>query len=481
MLARTQQLLPQKGFGVLAKMAKPGQDLRSDLPAIGPDTVRAAAAAGLAGIVIEAQRAVIFDYAATVALANEHGLFIEGRSATNLSTTLASLVPKRKIWIITAEASGDALGAALLHELKKQAKAAGIELELSGVGGSALASEGLSSLIPMHTLGIMGFVEVIKHLPRMLYLMRQLKNQLLAAQPDLIVTIDAPDFGCRIVRSLPRSLSKRIHYVAPSVWAYRPERAAKLAQYYDHLLTLLPFEPPYFTAHSLASTFVGHPLITKPQHDTEAGEELRKRYSIPASAQVLLVLLGSRKSELERLGPIFMQAISKLAEAHKNLLVILPTLPHLTSKAEALAQSLPCNSLVLTRAEDHLGAQQIATLALSKSGTITAELAWAGVPMVVAHRINPISAWLLKRSLRVRYVTLVNLLADAMIIPEYLQENCTATRITAALESLLSNQSARAAQTQAAQKALAALRGADLTHSPAEQAAAVVAKYLWIH
>lgn len=330
------------------------------------------------------------------------------------------------IYIVAGEASGDALGAGLMQALATQRH----DLRFAGIGGEAMHAQGLQSLFPYQELSIMGFLEVLPHLPALLKRLRETEADIEAKQPDIIITIDSPGFTFRLARALKKNPKtahiKRIHYVAPSVWAYKPARAKKTAQLFDALLTLLPFEPPYFEKEGLAATFVGHPVLWEKTGGDAAA--FRQRHNILADTPILLVLPGSRKGEIRYQLQLFM-------EAARALLNVTPVILASPQVKQAIAQSVPAGIRVIDISEKR-DAFAAATLALTKSGTISLELAAAGVPMVVAHRGNPFSAWLIKRMILIKYVSLANIAVNRAIIPELLQENCNLIAITDALKKL---------------------------------------------
>jgi lipid-A-disaccharide synthase len=351
------------------------------------------------------------------------------------------------IYLVAGEASGDALGSGFMRALKTLQP----DARFSGIGGEAMQREGLQSFFPYSELSLMGFMEVVPHIPAMLRRIRETAQDIAQKQPSVVVTIDSPGFTFRLAKALkenPLTASiKRIHYVAPSVWAYKPGRAAKTALLFDTLLTLLPFEPPYFEKEGLKSVFAGHPVLwNKQKGDAEA---FRKRHGIAADARLMLVLPGSRRGEIKYHLDLFL-------DAAKTLQGFTPVILAGPQVKETILQQAP-NTLVVDIGEKN-DAFAAAELALTKSGTISLELAAAGVPMVVAHRGNPLSAWLVKRMILIDYVSLANIALNRPIIPELLQEHCNLAEITAALTKL-STPEARNAQLGQYAEALAALRG----------------------
>jgi lipid-A-disaccharide synthase len=370
------------------------------------------------------------------------------------------------IYIIAGEASGDALGAGLMRSLLTAQP--GIRFE--GIGGETMQRMGLKSLFPYSDLSIMGFLEVVPHIPALLKRLRQTVLDIVAKQPAAVVTIDAPGFNFRLAQMLKANADtariKRIHYVAPSVWAYKPGRARKTALLFDALLALLPFEPPFFEKEGLDTTFVGHPVLW--QTGTSEPNLFRVRHFIDADTPMLLILPGSRAAEVERHLPVFLEA----AEALPNYKVVILAGPQVHKRIQA---AVTPQILVVDIAEKQDVFASV-TIALSKSGTITLELASAGVPTVVAHKVSPLSAWLIRRMALIPFVSLINIAAKKEILPELLQERCTSKRIAQELRRLAQPDIMRE-QRQQCLEALQMLRGPG-TLSPHDAAAAAVLHYL---
>jgi len=371
-----------------------------------------------------------------------------------------------RIVIIAGEPSGDVLGARLMTALRL---AAGAEIRIEGIGGEQMTRAGLSSRFPITELGHMGFVELLPHLPRLLARIRETVAWLKAERPDLLVTIDAPAFNLRIARELKGCGIPLLHYVAPTVWAWKPWRAQKFARVFDHLLALLPFEPPYFTSVGLPCTYVGHPAL-ETMAGTPDGAEFRRRHNIPAEAKVVCLLPGSRAFELRALLKIFAGAIRELAARHPGLHVVLPTVASVAEMAAKGAAACGAPVTVIADPAQKRDAFAASNAALAASGTVAVELAVVGTPAVIAYRANPITIAIVRRLIKVRFVSLINLLLDRAATPELLQEDCRADKLVAAVDRLLSDPAARAAQQAAYAQALAKLSVEGL---PSERAAAV--------
>jgi len=349
------------------------------------------------------------------------------------------------IFLVAGEPSGDVLGARLMAALR--ASNGGGNVRFVGVGGERMLAEGLERLFPMDELALFGLAELLPKLPNLIRRIRQTSGAILDLGPDAAVFIDAPDFCFRVakrVRAAGRGIPL-IHYVAPTVWAWRPGRAAKIARFLDHLLALLPFEPPYFQKVGLDCTFVGHPIIESGADLGDAGR-CRARYGIDPDRPLLCVLPGSRRSEVTKLLPDFERAVSVLVMKHPGLQVILPTVPQVGPIVRAGVAGWPVPVTVVEGDQDKYDAFAAATVALAASGTVALELALARVPSVIAYRIHPLTYRLYRRLIRVRYVNLVNIMLDRPLVPELLQDECVPERLAAEVDRLLSDPSVRQAQ-----------------------------------
>lgn len=339
----------------------------------------------------------------------------------------------RKIMLVAGEPSGDQLGAGLMAALRRLSPAAP---EFIGVGGPAMAAEGLASLFPIDDLAVMGLVEVVPRLPVILKRLGEAERLARTARPDALITIDSPGFNFRLARRLAGEDLARIHYVAPQVWAWRPKRAAKVARLYHHLLALLPFEAPYFEAEGLTTTFVGHPAIEDASRAAD-GSGFRARHGIPPAATVIAVLPGSRVGEVRRHLPIFRDCVARLAhDPAAPLAVVLVTVPATAGRIAAQAADWPV-PVVAVGPDQKWDAFAASDAALAASGTVALEIALAGLPGIVAYRLNPLTAVLARRVIRTDYVNLVNLVLDRGIVPELLQERCRPDVLAAALADIL--------------------------------------------
>lgn len=379
----------------------------------------------------------------------------------------------RHLYLIAGEASGDALGAKLMRALKAESRVA---LQFHGVGGAQMQAEGLQPLFPMEELSLLGFLEILPHIPHLLNRIRQTAEHIRQLQPEAVITIDAPAFTGRVVQQIQELMIPKIHYVAPSVWAYKPKRAARLAQLYDHLLCLLPFEPPYFEQEGLPATFIGHPIVENALKGN-ADAFFAAHPEVPTTQPLLLLTPGSRSGELQRHLPVYRHTLEQLQHQGRAVTPVMLATPRFAERLAQETAGWPVRPVVVSGAQEKADAMaacaQTRGVALAKSGTGTLELAMAGVPMVVAYRVHPISAWLLRRMIKVDTVTLVNLIAQQKVVPEYLQERCAPQHLVPALTELLESEENQALQRDAFTAALTAV-GQGLPYTPSQKAATTI-------
>jgi len=342
--------------------------------------------------------------------------------------------------LVCGEPSGDQLGGQLMAALRSTV---GERIKIGGVGGRAMAAQGLQTLFPLDDTAVMGLREVVPKIPVILRRVREVCDVALATRPDAVVLIDSPDFNHRIARRLKRVAPAipTICYVAPQVWASRAYRARAMARNFDLLLTLLPFEPPFFERFGLRSKFVGHPVIERASMMT-GGAQLKERLGIARAAPVLMVLPGSRSSEVRFILPVFRDAVQKLAEHIPDLVCVLPTVPHVAARVREGSADWPTPLHIVEGDTDKFAAMNMSDAALAASGTVTTELALARTPMVVAYRVGWLT-YLLARPLFVSpWFTLVNLLLQRRAVPEFLQGAATARALADEVVGLLTNKAA---------------------------------------
>lgn len=371
-------------------------------------------------------------------------------------------------FLIAGEASGDLLGARLMQALKKQTSGA---VRFAGIGGPRMQAEGMDLFFPQSELAHFGLFELLAHVPHLLKRIKQTIAEIRRVRPAALITIDAPDFCFRVAKPLKGEGIPLIHYVAPTVWAWRPKRAQKIAQFLDHLLALLPFEPPYFTKEGLACTFVGHSIV-EGGADKGDGSRFHTQHNIAADIPLLAVLPGSRKSEVSKLMPIFGETVSLLHSKHPALQVVIPTVSHLRGYVAEQSSGWKVPVIIVESDTDKYDALAASRAALACSGTVAIELAMAKLPAVIAYKISALTFFLYRRLIKVKYASLVNLMHDKMLVPELLQDDCTPAKLAMVVDDLLTDEAAR-------QKQIAGL--SDVAHwlgqgqfIPSEQAAKTV-------
>ena len=367
------------------------------------------------------------------------------------------------IFIITGEPSGDALGGALIAALRRRV---GDGLRVAGIGGERMREQGIESLAPLSDLAIAGVTEVVPRAPVIFRHVRPAVAAIRAERPDAVVTIDSSGFSWRIAQRLRRRGERLplIHYVAPMVWAWRAGRARRMARWYDHLLTLLPFEPLYFEQVGLACTYVGHPVI-----DSGAGQgdpaRFRAAHGITPDALVLTVLPGSRGGEVRRLMPIFGEALRQIEKAVGPFRVAVPTVETVADTVASGVRDWPGQPIVLRGEAARYDAFAASCAALAASGTVALELAMAGLPMTVAYRLSRPTEIMLDRVLKVRQVNLVNLILGRPLVAEHLALDCTPERLATTMVELIRDERVRAAHREGYDAAMRLLGAGNVSPS----------------
>ncbi len=375
------------------------------------------------------------------------------------------------IYLLAGEHSGDVLGARLIAALRKRVP----DVAFAGIGGPRMAAAGFSSLFPMRDLAVMGLVEV---LPRLWHLRRRMDEtvaDIKARRPAIVVTIDSPGFALRLLRRLAPLGVKRVHYVAPQVWAWRERRVRDFPGLWDRLLCLLPFEPAYFARFGLDARFVGHPVLESGA-DHGDGARFRASHGIAPGAPVVILMPGSRPSEAGRLLPIYGATLARLAARFPDLVPVVPAAGAVAEMVGRAASDWPLRPHVVSDIAEKHDAFAAAAAALTKSGTSTLELALASVPMAVTYRVNALTAMIARRLIRVPHVAMVNLLAGREVVPELLQENCTPERLAATLVRLIEDNETKAAQRAAFRAVMTSLKPP--AGLPSDAAAAAILEVL---
>jgi lipid-A-disaccharide synthase len=384
------------------------------------------------------------------------------------------------IALIAGEDSGDQLGADLIDALRARFPGA----RFAGIGGPRMCARGFESWYDIRELSVMGFAEVVKHLPRLLRLRKALLERLFTAKPALTIGIDAPDFNLGVERKLKAAGLVTVHYVSPSVWAWREKRAEKIGRSAERVLCLFPMEPPIYARHGVDARFVGHPLADRfPMVSDRDGA--RDALGLPHDAPVLAVLPGSRPSEIERVGAIFIEAARRVATAMPNLRIVVPAAnERVHARLANLLRGFPGLPPMLTDGHAH-EAMLAADAVLLASGTATLEAMLAKRPMVVGYRVSPSSYRIAKllRMLKTDVYSLPNILARACglgrerLVPEFMQDDCTAENLSRATLDLLGDSERRGAIVTAFEYLHQELRGG-LDGRAADHAAEAVADLL---
>ena len=345
-----------------------------------------------------------------------------------------------RIGVVAGETSGDQLGAALIGALRERVP----DVEIRGACGPLMRGAGCEPLADAHELAVMGLVEVVSHLPRLLRLRRRLREEFIAWQPDVFVGIDAPEFNLGLAAQLHKAGLSTVQYVSPQVWAWREGRVRGIGRACDLVLCLLPFEPAFYAHHAVPARFVGHPLADQIPLDVDRGAA-RRELGLEPDTTVVALLPGSRRGEITRLGPDFIAAARTLAEISPGIAYIAPMA---SSEARALfEQQCAAANFSSVRLLDGQArtALQAADAALVASGTASLEALLCRCPMVIAYRLSAMTAFLLRalRMVRLKHFALPNLLAGEPLVPEFFQEAATGAQLAAALQQQLIDQDHR--------------------------------------
>jgi lipid-A-disaccharide synthase len=340
-----------------------------------------------------------------------------------------------RIGILAGESSGDILGAGLMQSLRE----CHAHVQFEGIGGPLMIAQGLQSRVPMERLSVMGLVEPLKRLPELLRIRRDIIDHFIADPPDVFIGIDSPDFNLGVEKKLRAAGIKTVHYVSPSVWAWRQRRIHKIAKAVNLVLTLFPFEADFYQQHQVPVCFVGHPLADmiplQPQRP-----QAREQLGIPAGVKVVALLPGSRIGEVSRLGPEFLQAAVLLAQQRPDTWFVLPCATPACRQVleqEAAFAELKKNGNLLALDGQSRQAMQAADAVLIASGTATLEAMLFKLPMLVCYRMAPLSYAIISRLLKVPYFSLPNLLAGEKLVEELVQEQVHAPALAAKLTELL--------------------------------------------
>ena len=342
---------------------------------------------------------------------------------------------KLKVYLIAGEPSGDLLGSRLMRALRSKTKN---NVEFFGLGGDTMEAEGLNSLFDISDLAIMGLVEVIPSIPKVLRHIKNTVDDIVRVQPDVVITIDSWSFCARVHRRLRKLKTgiPQIHYVAPQVWAWKKKRARTMYKYIDALMTLLPQEPKYFTPYNLETVFVGHPVIESEALHAD-GKMFRKQYGIGNDKKIITLLPGSRKNEVAKLLPVFTDVAKNLLEHDNNFYFVIPTVKTVSNRVKSMVVESRLPILVVETQTDRYNAFQASEIAIAASGTVALELAICHIPHLVAYKVSALTAWIVSKIMKIQFVNLSNIMLGRLVVPELLQEQCTSGTIThTALELL---------------------------------------------
>lgn len=379
-----------------------------------------------------------------------------------------------KVFVIAGEASGDRLGAGLMESLREQNP----DIEFRGIGGDAMMAAGLgSSLFPMDHLSVMGLAEVLPRIPKFLNLIAKTVQAIRVYNPDVVVTIDAPDFSFRVQKKLKAAglRAKRIHYVAPTVWAWRSGRASKVKQFLDGMICLFPFEPIYFEREGLRSIAVGHPMVTSGIMEGD-GARFRSSRALSPERKLLGLFCGSRTSEIKGLVPLMIDVAKDIKTHYPDVICVVPTLPKWKEVLEAQFKEADVPAIVTCDPAERWDAFRAPDVAIAVSGTVALEIALAGTPHVIVYKMHTWTWEIIRRVVKTKFAHLGNILLGHLVYPEFIQENAVPDKVSAAVKSLLESDMERKIQMEASKKILHLLE-ANPNEKAADKAAAFILSY----
>ena len=391
---------------------------------------------------------------------------------------------KLKVLIIATEPSGDKLGANLIDGLNSELKGEG-QLVLQGIGGPLMKSRGVATFFDFDELSVMGLLEIIPKLPKLLSVINRMVKYALVWKPDLIITIDSPDFSLTISKKIKRKWpgAKTIHYVAPSVWAWRGYRARKMGKFVDHVLAILPFEPPIMKAAGMSCDFVGHPIVSEVVPSNQEIRLFRSSLGIERETPIVSILPGSRRTEIVKMMPLYLKSLEAVAKKYPNLVFIIATPPNVCELVKSYLKSTKIPIIQLYEKDDPLRFEErkyilfsTSLAALATSGTVTLEIARMGAPLLVGYRASFMTEILLKNFVKLKSATLINILTNQTAIPELLFSKCTHQKIASSLIYLLTDSTQADAQRDYVKYAMSSLGANDL--DPKVRAARSILRFL---
>jgi lipid-A-disaccharide synthase len=431
--------LKSKEGGILVKISKPQQDNRLDLPTIGVETIEMLHRHNFSGVAVEAERCIVLNRDAVIRRANELNIFV---TAIKVKTT--------KIFIIAGEASGDYLGSKLMRDITEISRQ---KVEFFGVGGECMEKAGLKKLFAVRELSIIGIFEVLGKIFHVRRLINGTGRAICDYQPDVVITIDSSGFTHRVAKKVKNTSTVRripvIHYVAPPVWAWRPWRAKSMRKFIDTLMVLFPFEPRYFKKHGLNTIFVGHPIASDSDFNRPSDSELRIfRYSIckideEKKFRIITLLPGSRASEIDRHLPVLEKFTRLMVDKYRKVKFIIPTIKHFESDIAMKTKHWKHRPIIVSQISQKVLSYYLSDMAVASSGTVTLELARVGLPFVIIYKTSPITYFIVKFLIKVKNVCLVNILSNKNVVPELLQEHCTAENIFRYAEKILDTEESK--------------------------------------
>jgi lipid-A-disaccharide synthase len=338
-----------------------------------------------------------------------------------------------RIAMVAGEVSGDQLGAHLMQALRERYSS----IEFFGIGGPCMEARGFHSLVAQEKLAVRGYVEVLKHLPELLRIRKNLRREVIASRPDVFIGIDAPDFNLPLETALKKAGIPTVHYVSPSVWAWRPERIQKIGRAVSLMLSLFPMEPPLYAKAGVPVKFVGHPLASEIPLQTDR-EAMREQLALPRNVPIFALMPGSRLSEMDFMAPVYIETARVLLEKFPDAQFIVPLATRATrDRFEEILTQCKAWELPIRRLFGHAQMAIIASDAvLVTSGTATLEVALCKRPMVISYKLATLTYWLVKHKLKLPYVGLPNILCERVVVPELLQKDATPEKLAAELERI---------------------------------------------
>lgn len=380
-----------------------------------------------------------------------------------------------KYFLIAGEPSGDLLGAKLIRALKDKDP----EAEFTGIGGQQMVAAGLQSLLPMTELTVMGVWEAAMRLPQLMRIRKGIVEEIEKRDPDALITIDFPDFNFSVAKLLKKRnkvKTKAIHYVAPTVWAWRPGRAKQVAQYLDAMLCLFPFEPQYFKKHKLRSVYVGHP-ITDGEIAQGSKERFREVHQVPDDVKLLGLYFGSREEELKNHGKVIMETAMYVAEEVENMHLVVPTLDRLEYDVVKLLQDIGITAYIDSDFSKKADALAATDVGIAVSGTVALQLAYTKRPHVIVYKTHPVTYWIVRLLAKIKHIHLGNIMLNREAIPEFIQGRCQSEIISDEVIKLFNDQEVVNKQLEAFEE-ISEKMGSQQSEKPSDKAARYILNLL---